>query len=70
MPLTDPQAGAQTPRVLIAQASTLAKAFSIVVLGFELAISILAPTWVMGIIVGVQIMVVREAFRQLKIYYT
>ena len=70
MPSTDPQAGAQAPRVLIAQASTLVKAFSIVILGFELAISILAPTWVMGMIVGVQMMAVREAFRQIKIHYT
>ena len=70
MPSTDPQAGAQAPRVLIAQASTLVKAFSIVILGFELAILILAPTWVMGMIVGVQMMTVREAFRQIKIHYT
>ena len=70
MPSTDPQAGAQAPRVLIAQASTLVKAFSIVILGFELAISILAPTWVMGMIVGLQMMTVREAFRQIKIHYT
>ena len=66
---TDSQAGAQAPRVLIAQASTSAKALAIVVLGFELAISILAPTWVMGLIVGVQIMAVREAFRQIKIHH-
>jgi hypothetical protein len=70
MPLTDPQSGAQAPRVLIAQASILVKAFSIFVLAFELAISILTPTWVMGMIVGVQIMAVREAFRQIKIHYT
>jgi hypothetical protein len=68
VPSTDPQPGAQAPRVLIAQASTPAKALSIVVLGFEFAISILAPTWVMALIVGVQIMVVREAFRQIKIH--
>lgn len=65
---TDLQAGAQAPRVLIAQASTLVKALAIVVLAFEFAISILAPTWVMGLIVGVQIMVVRETFRQIKIH--
>ena len=69
MSSTDPQAGAQAPRFLIAQASTSVKALAIVVLGFELAISILAPTWVMGLIVGVQSMVVREAFRQIKIHY-
>jgi hypothetical protein len=65
---TDSQAGAQAPRVLIAQASTSVKALAIVVLGLEFAISIFAPTWVMGLIVGVQIMVVREAFRQIKIH--
>jgi len=69
VPSTDLQAGAQAPCFLIAQASTSVKALAIVVLGFELAISILAPTWVMGLIVGVQGMVVREAFRQIKIHY-
>lgn len=69
MPSTEPQAGAQAPRIFIAQASTLVKALAIAVLGFELAISILAPTWVMGVIVGVQSMAVREAFCQIRIRY-
>ena len=69
MPSTDPQAGAKAPRVLIAQASTSVKALAIAVLAVELAISILAPTWLMGVIIGVQAMAVREAFRKIKILY-
>lgn len=69
MPSTDPQTGAQAPRVLIAQASTPVKVLAIAALAFELAIFIAAPTWLMGLLVGVQAMAVREAFRQTRIRY-
>ena len=69
MPSTDPQAGAQAPRILIAQSSTPVKVLAIAGLCFELAISALAPTWLMGLLVGVQVMAVREAFRKIQIRY-
>lgn len=69
MPSAEPKAGAQAPRVLIAQASTSVKALAIAALAVELAILILAPTWLMGVIIGVQAMAVREAFRKIKILY-
>ncbi len=69
MPSTDPQAGARAPRVLIAQASIPAKALAVAVLAVELAISILTPTLVIGVMLGVQVMVIREAFRKIKIVY-
>ena len=69
MPSTDPQAGAQAPRILIAQASAPVKVLAIAVLVFELVISAIAPTWLMGLIVGVQAMAVREAFRKIQIRY-
>jgi hypothetical protein len=69
VPSTDPQAGAQAPRIFIAQASTLVKVLAIAALVFELVISLIAPTWLMGLLVGVQSMAVREAFRKIQIRY-
>ena len=69
MPLIDSQTGAKAPRVLIAQASIPVKALAIATLVFELAFFVAAPTWLMGLIVVVQAMAVREAFRQIKIFY-
>lgn len=36
---------------------------------FEIVIFIAAPTWLMGLLVGVQAMAVYEAFRKIKILY-
>jgi len=56
-----------TSRFLIAQASTPVKVLAIAALAVEIAVSLAFPSWLMGVIVGVQAMVVREAFRQIKI---
>lgn len=69
MPSVDSQTGAQAPRVLIAQASTPVKALAMAALVFEIVVSIAAPTWLMGLLVGVQAMAVYEAFRKIKILY-
>jgi hypothetical protein len=56
-----------TSRVLVAQASTPVKVLAIAALIAEIAASLAFPSWLMGVIVGVQAMAVREAFRQIKI---
>ena len=50
-----------------ASASMPAKVFAIAALVAALLVSILWPTWFMGFLVGIQVFVVREAFRVFRI---
>jgi hypothetical protein len=56
--------GAQKRPLLIATASPWVKAVSVMALIIELTVSIAWPSWFMGVVVGVQLMTVLQAFRK------